>query len=95
MSKVTKKLQVSLPKALADEYDIRPGDDLEWQAAGDVLRVVPPDKRSQRHSIGEQLQLFDQATQRQHERNWKRQLTVASERGWTRDELYERGNGTD
>jgi len=95
MAKVTKKLQVSVPKALADEYDIRPGDDLEWQAAGDVLRVVPPDKRARRHNLKERLELFDRATQRQHERDRQRQLPVDTERGWTRDELYERGDRTD
>jgi hypothetical protein len=34
MSKVTKKLQVSIPRSLADRYGIRAGDDLEWEPAG-------------------------------------------------------------
>jgi bifunctional DNA-binding transcriptional regulator/antitoxin component of YhaV-PrlF toxin-antitoxin module len=39
MAKVTSKLQVTVPKALA-ENAIRPGDEIAWEAAGDVIRVV-------------------------------------------------------
>ena len=42
MAKVTSKLQVTMPKALAARYGIAPGDDIAWEAAGDVIRVVPP-----------------------------------------------------
>ena len=41
MSKVTSKLQVTLPKVLADQFNIRPGDEVLWDAAGDVIRLVP------------------------------------------------------
>ena len=41
MAKVTSKLQVTLPKQLAQQYGIEPGIDIEWQAAGDVIRVLP------------------------------------------------------
>ncbi|HEY7724128.1 MAG TPA: AbrB/MazE/SpoVT family DNA-binding domain-containing protein [Anaeromyxobacteraceae bacterium] len=41
MARVTSKLQVTVPKALADRYRMRPGDEIEWQAAGDAIRVVP------------------------------------------------------
>jgi len=91
MSKVTSKLQVTLPKALADRYAIRPGDEIEWQAAGDVIRVVPgkarkPPDRARR------LRLFDRATQRQQERNGRLAPKVRGEpRGWRRAELYDRG----
>jgi len=40
MAKVTSKLQVTVPKALAERYAIRPGDEIAWEAAGDVIRVV-------------------------------------------------------
>ena len=40
MAKVTSKLQVTVPKALAEKYAIRPGDEIAWEAAGDVIRVV-------------------------------------------------------
>ena len=45
MAKVTSTLQVTVPKALADRYGIGPGDEIEWEAAGDVIRVVPPRRR--------------------------------------------------
>jgi len=41
MAKVTSKYQVTVPKAIAELYTIRPGDDIEWVAAGDVIRVIP------------------------------------------------------
>ena len=41
MSKVTSKLQVTVPKALAERYGIRPGDDIRFEEAGEVIRVVP------------------------------------------------------
>jgi AbrB family looped-hinge helix DNA binding protein len=41
MTKVTSKYQVTVPKAIADRYSIRPGDEIEWIAAGDAIRVVP------------------------------------------------------
>ncbi len=40
---MTSKLQVTLPKALAKRYGIRPGDDIRFEEAGEVMRVVPAD----------------------------------------------------
>ena len=90
MSKVTSKYQVSLPKALAEQYGIVPGDDLEWTAAGDTLRVNPPTNRNQPRQCHDRLRLFDLATARQTERETRRRPSRSTERGWTRDELYER-----
>ena len=42
MAKVTSKLQLTVPKAIADRYGIRPGDELDWVPAGDAIRVIPP-----------------------------------------------------
>ena len=36
MAKVTSKLQLTVPKVIADEYGIKPGDQLDWVPAGDV-----------------------------------------------------------
>ena len=33
MAKVTSKLQVTVPKALAERYGIRPGDDIRFEEA--------------------------------------------------------------
>jgi len=42
MAKVTSKYQVTVPKKIAERYSIRPGDDIDWVAAGEVIRVIPP-----------------------------------------------------
>src|SRR4030042_1623050 len=41
MARVTSKLQVTVPKAIADRFRIRPGDDIEWRAEGNAIRVLP------------------------------------------------------
>lgn len=91
MSKVTTKLQVSVPKALADQYGIAPGDDLVWEPAGEALRVRLAEPRAV-YALDDRarLRLFDAATHRQAERQSRRKLAPATTRGWTRDELYDR-----
>ena len=91
MAKVTSKLQVTVPKALAERHAIRPGDEIAWESAGEVIRVIPggrkpaPDRETR-------LRLFDQASERQRRRNraFKGAGKRAS-RGWSREELYARG----
>lgn len=91
MSRVTQKLQVSIPKALADHYGIAPGADLVWEAAGEALRVRLTEPRaSYALDDRERLRLFDSATRRQASRQAARKLDPAATRGWTRDEVYER-----
>lgn len=36
---MTSKLQMTIPKAIADQYGIRPGDRVEVQAAGEAIRA--------------------------------------------------------
>ena len=93
MSKVTSKLQVTVPKALAERYGIQPGDDIRFEEAGEVMRVVPDAaaKPAQVLNTEARLRLFDAATARQRMREAGRSLRTASSRGWTREELYERG----
>lgn len=93
MATVTSKLQVTIPKRLADRYSITPGDSILFQEAGDVIRVIPmatqaPSKldRIQR------LALFDAATQRQRDREARVGPDPVHGRGWTREELYRRGS---
>ena len=92
MSKVTSKLQVTLPKILAEHYGIRPGDEIEWELAGSSIRVVPPGSRRRRFEVAERLAIFDQATARQQARQAARSLEPSVERGWTREDLYTRGS---
>ncbi len=92
MAKVTSKLQVTIPKRLAKLFGIAPGDEIEWQAAEDAIRLVPRDRLPGEYSVAERLKVFDQSTQRQAERQERRPLPEAAEdRGWRREELYERG----
>ena len=37
MAKVTNKLQVTVPKAIADRFGIRPGDDITFQIEGNAI----------------------------------------------------------
>ena len=91
MAKVTSKLQVTVPKALAERHAIRPGDEIAWESAGEVIRVIPggrktaPDRETR-------LRLFDQASERQRRRNRGfKGVRKRASRGWSREELYRRG----
>jgi AbrB family looped-hinge helix DNA binding protein len=98
MAKVTSKLQLTIPKAVADQYKIRPGDELDWLPAGDSIRVVKRAELSEERSLTteQRLRLFDQATARQEKRNttFRKKHGLRgepSDRGWTREDLYDRG----
>ena len=88
MAKVTSKLQVTLPKALAARYGIDPGDHIEWEAAGDAIRIVPASSRARDASV--RLKVFDQATSRLRSRQQAEAARPPESRGWTREELYDR-----
>jgi AbrB family looped-hinge helix DNA binding protein len=95
MAKVTSKYQVTVPKRIAERCSIRPGDEIDWVAAGEVIRVVPPSKHVPPENRESQLRLFDQATERHRKRPSARAAarpTVAPrERDWRREDLYRRG----
>ena len=96
MPKVTSKLQLTVPKAIADQYGIRPGDELQWIAAGEAIHVIPGGRNNlaeQARTVEERLELFDRATQRQRRRQGKAGKAVSrpAARGWKREELYGRG----
>jgi bifunctional DNA-binding transcriptional regulator/antitoxin component of YhaV-PrlF toxin-antitoxin module len=91
MAKVTSKYQVTVPRTIADRYGIRPGDDIDWVPAGDVIRVVPHGKKALPENREYQLRLFDQATERHRERPPAGAAKRSEARGWRREDLYERG----
>ena len=91
MSKVTAKLQVTIPKLIAERFGIAPGDEIEWEPAADAVRVVTVKSRRPVDATS-RLRLFDAATKRQRARELTLQQAAAdTDRGWTRAELYERG----
>ena len=90
---MTSKRQVTLPKELADEYGIEPGDEIAWERAGDAIRVLPRNGPSAGLGVEERLALFDEATRR-HEQRWAGVTPSPAhptDRGWTREELHDRG----
>lgn len=101
MSKITSKYQVSIPKALAESYRLQPGDEIEFEGAGPVIRIVPPQARKPPLDTADRLRLFDQATDRQIDREQRLDLPYASfdakkrDRGWKRDDLYDRHDRND
>jgi len=98
MSKVTSKLQLTVPKAIADQYGIRPGDELQWTPAGESIRVsLSRTKAEQSLTLKERLELFDRGSkrlskiQREQLKKAAGSKTRRQNRGWTREELYDRG----
>jgi bifunctional DNA-binding transcriptional regulator/antitoxin component of YhaV-PrlF toxin-antitoxin module len=77
VAKVTSKLRVAIPKAIATRHSIEPSDEVEWTDAGDAIRSEPVEKRSlQRAPIEDRLKWFDDATDRQRLRECGAPTTV-------------------
>jgi AbrB family looped-hinge helix DNA binding protein len=91
MTRVTGKFQITLPKKLVDSYGIQIGDEVELVASGEVITIVPAAASKPRLSLEERLRLFDEATRRQRAREPLPASTSEEDRGWIRDELYDRG----
>lgn len=93
MAKITSKYQVTVPKVIAEKYGIRPGDEIDWVAAGDVIRVVPRRVQARPPDRESRLHWFDQATERHLRRRLKSgaRAKAPRDRGWTREDLYTRG----
>lgn len=101
---MTSKLQLTVPKAIADQYGIRPGDQLEWIPAGESIRVELISRKARaRNKLTdkERLALFDANTGwldelqggQIKEAKSKGARITRENRGWTRDELYEPSRG--
>ena len=91
MAKVTSKLQVTVPKAIAEKFGIRPGDEIEFRPAGDAIRIElgPPARPL---TTEERLKLFDESLRRQRRREAGRKYPKnPRDRGWKREDLYDRG----
>ncbi|HEX6896686.1 MAG TPA: AbrB/MazE/SpoVT family DNA-binding domain-containing protein [Bryobacteraceae bacterium] len=91
MAKVTSKHQVTVPKKIADQYNIRPGDDIEWLPAGDSIRVVPRAHQTSPDDRETRLRLFDESTERIRKRALAHPARQPRARGWKREDVYVRG----
>ena len=92
MSKVTGKFQITLPKRLVDAYGIKVGDEVVLLPAGENISLVPARQvNDAAANTQERLMYFDRATERQRKRESKRKFESVKDRGWTREELYKRG----
>lgn len=94
MAKVTSKLQVTIPKAIATQFGITPGDEVAFVEAGDFIRLIPDAARLEPPDVNARLRVFDQATRRQAQRDRRRPQkrgAPPADRGWTRAGLYDRG----
>jgi AbrB family looped-hinge helix DNA binding protein len=90
VGKVTSKLQITIPKAVADRLDIRPGDDLDWRVEGNAVRLEPG--RVAPMTVEQRRAMFDEMIRRQRVRTRGAARTRPRKgRGWTREELYDRG----
>ena len=90
MSKVTSKLQVTIPKHVAEKYGIRPGDDVQWLVREPGPMMVPAGLVRPRLTPEERLALFREETRRIDEIQSRRKWPRLKRRDWTREELYDR-----
>lgn len=98
---MTSKLQLTVPKKIADQYGIRPGDELEWIPAGESIRVELVRKKAKSgHELTteEKLALFDAGMARvdklqAEELKANRGKPAPKDRGWTREDLYNDDQG--
>jgi len=85
MSKITSRYRVTIPKALANQLGIRPGDEVEWEVVGDEFRVRLARAKEPR-SVEDRLKSFNETTKRIAAYQKKRGLKGS--RDWTREDLY-------
>ena len=91
MAKVTKKLRSTVPKAIASQYGIRPGDRVELIPAGETIRMIPS-RRLKPISAQERLCIFDGIIKRVDARAAEHNGKPAhrgDDRSWTREDLYD------
>lgn len=91
MARITGKFQITLPKRLVDAYGMRVGDEVDIVAAGDAIAIIPEGARRTVLPPEERLRHFDAATERQKARDSSRTGARTRDRGWSRDDLYDRG----
>ena len=88
---MTSKLQVTIPKVIAERYAIEPGSDVFFEPAGETIRVRLSEPARPAAGAARRLELFDRATERQLAREtaepWP--TPVERDRDWRREDLYD------
>jgi AbrB family looped-hinge helix DNA binding protein len=94
MAKVTSKLQITIPKKIADQFGIKPGDELEFVPRAGGIRLVPAGRWSEpKLNPEERVRLFRDSMKRADQRADElgiKPVEDESKRDWTREELYTR-----
>lgn len=88
MSKVTSKLQVTIPKAVADHYGIRPGDEVRWEVREGGPLMAPEKSLRDRPPVEERTARFLESVARVARLQEASEIAPGGGRGWTRDDLY-------
>ncbi len=89
MARVTTKLQLTIPKGLADAYGIRPGDEVDLLASGPVIRLVPPRARRRQITNEERTAIVQEMIDRIRDRARAEPMQPGRDRGWRREDAYE------
>src|SRR5438132_1657324 len=94
MSKVTSKLQVTIPKRVADQYGIKPGTEVEFEPAGQAVRMrivregeIDPDRAAALARFKADEAYWDERFRKMREDGLLPD-EPPKDRGWTREELY-------
>jgi AbrB family looped-hinge helix DNA binding protein len=72
VSKVTSKFQVTIPRAIARAHGLGPGSQIEFESAGEIIRVRTKRGRGAKKEVVDRalaLRWFDAVTARQEARN--------------------------
>ena len=93
MSKVTSKLQVTIPKAIADKYRIRPGDEVRWEGQPLGPLVVREGTAVYGLSTEDRLAALRRFMRTPEEEAREKPHAPPKDRGWTRQDLYEPPRG--
>jgi AbrB family looped-hinge helix DNA binding protein len=92
VARVTSKRQVTIPKWIADRYGIATGDEIDFVPAGEAIRIQRSDAAANVIDREARLAVFDRATARQRAREANGGRPTSDDRGWRREDLYERGS---
>jgi bifunctional DNA-binding transcriptional regulator/antitoxin component of YhaV-PrlF toxin-antitoxin module len=89
MAKVNSNLELPIPRAIAERYGIRPGDELEVLPANDSIRVIPVRHDESQERVAARLSRFREMLRQYDETADKRPAFASGQRGWHCEDLYQ------